>query len=230
MLNTLDFIVLVIIGLCVLGGYRRGFILTVYGLVSFFLCIIFTMRLYPYMSRFLAQTALYEHIKEMVINSMGLQPFIQENAALQAADLINNLPLPAVFKEMLLTYNTPDMYTLLNVTRLEDYIGGFFANIAINIISMVLVFVLVWLLLRIIGGLLNIIGHLPIINTLNRIGGLAAGFVLGLFLVWLGLTLMSFLFATPANPQVYALLENSWISQWLYENNFMLNFITNINI
>jgi len=90
------------------------------------------------------------------------------------------------------------------------------------------VFVLVWLALRFVGGLLNIIGHLPIINTLNHIGGLAAGFVLGMIIVYALLTAMSFLFATPAFPQVNTMLEESWIAQWLFNNNWMLDFAAQV--
>jgi uncharacterized membrane protein required for colicin V production len=212
-------------GMCVYAGYRRGLILTLFRLVSFFLSIFFTMRFYPYMSRFLAQTALYVRIKEMVVNSMGLGNFLQTHTANQAAELIDGLPLPAALKELLLNNNTPDMYELLNVRTVEEYIGGFFAHMAVNIISMLLLFVLVWMLLRMVGGVLNVIGRLPVIRTFNRIGGLAAGFALGIVVVWLGLTVMSLLFTTPATAQANLLLQNSLAAQWLFNNNWMLHFI-----
>jgi hypothetical protein len=157
---------------------------------------------------------------------MGLRDFFQEHTTRQTTELIQDLPLPGALRDLLLTNNTPDIYELLSVQTVEEYIGGFIANMAINIMSMVLVFILVWLLLRIVGNILNIIGRLPVINTLNRLGGLGVGFVLGMLVVWLGLTIVGVLFATPANPQVNEWLDGSMIARWLYENNWFLGFVT----
>jgi uncharacterized membrane protein required for colicin V production len=227
-LNILDLIIVAVIGLCVFAGYRKGLLYTLFRLVSFFAAIFLANRLYPYMSRFLMQTALYDTLKDAVIRSMGLGSFVQEHTLRQSTDLINNLPLPAALRDILLSNNTPDMYAFLNVHRVEDYVGGFFANMVFNVISMVLVFLLILLALKLLGGLLNFINYIPIIGGINRIGGLLFGFALGVVLVWVGLTLTTLLFATPANPRVYELVQGSLAARWLFENNWMLGLVTGI--
>jgi uncharacterized membrane protein required for colicin V production len=228
MINALDLVIIVIILLCVYAGYKKGLILTLFRLVSFFVTIYLANRLYPYVSRYLMQTALYDNLRDWVIRSMGLGSFVREHTARQSAEVINSLPLPGVLKELLLSNNTPDMYDFLHVQTVEEYVGGFFANMALNILSLLVVFMLVWVLLQLIGNLLNIINHLPVIGSLNRAGGLAMGFVLGIIISWIGLTLMSLLFATPANPWLYDWVQGSWAAGWLYNNNWMLPLVTGV--
>jgi uncharacterized membrane protein required for colicin V production len=220
-----DGIILIIIAACVIAGYAKGLIRTLYRLVSFFAAIFLASRLYPYVSRLLMQTNLYDTLQNAVIDAMGLQPFVHEHVSGQAEQLIATLPLPEMIKNLLNTYNTPEMFEFLNVRTMEEYIGGFFANIMINIISMILVFFVVTILLSIVGSLLDIVGRLPVINTLNRLGGLAAGLVMGVIFVWAGLALVNLLFATPAYPAIYEGVQGSRVAHWFFENNWMILFV-----
>jgi uncharacterized membrane protein required for colicin V production len=213
---------LAVVALCMLIGYKRGLLLTIFGLVSFFLAIFLTRLIYPYVSRFLLQTPLYGHLKQSITDAMGLEPFLQQHTEEQAATVIQALPLPASLKELLQANNTPDMYQLLNVQAVEEYIGGFFASLAINVIAMAVVFILVLVLLRVVGLLLKVIGRFPIIKPLNRIGGLAAGLALGGVMSYITLTILSLLMAITANPQIYALLHHSGVARWLFANNWMI--------
>jgi uncharacterized membrane protein required for colicin V production len=227
-LNLLDIIVLAIIGVCVFTGYKRGLLKTVYSLASFFIAIFLTGWLYPYVSRFLRGTPLYGFLKDTAVNSMGLRAFLEEHTARTQSDLINNLPLPSIIRDALAAHNTPDVYEMLNVQTVEGYIGGYFANIALNVISMAAVFILVWFLMRLAGNVLNIIGRLPIISTFNRVGGLAAGLLLGMLIVWIGFAVMNLLLINMSYPEISNLLETSSVARWLYENNWLTSIVTQL--
>ena len=268
-MNVIDIIILAVMGLCVFIGYRRGLIQTVFRLLSFFISILLTSGLYPYVSQFLRGTPIYDMLKAAVINSLGLDHFLQvQTAPLQtgleavvgnlplptglagvagnlplpaggleavASDLptgldavVGNLPLPDMLKNSLVSNNLPDIYKLLNVSTIEEYIGGYIANIALNAISAVTVFVLVYLLMRLLGGTLNIIGKLPVIRTFNRAGGAAAGLLAGLLLVWGGLALVNVLLVGPSFAAVTEGLDGSLIAGWLYENNFFMGMLTKV--
>lgn len=230
-MNILDLVVLAIIGLCAFTGYRRGLIMTVFRLVSFFISILLANRLYPYVSQWLRKTPLYGALSDMVINSLGLRAFFETQTANTQAEmlsLLESLPLPDVLRGALLNYNTPDIYELLNVRTMEEYVGGYFANIALNILSMIAVFILVWLLMRVLGSALNIIGRLPVIKTFNRAGGLAAGFVMGLLLVWVGFMLINLLFVNSSYPGLVEQLNTSLFARWLYENNWLTGMVTKV--
>ena len=225
-MNILDLIIIGVIALCALNGFRRGLIKTVFRFISFFAAIFLAGRLYPLISRILRETPLYASLTEAVKNSLGLQSFFRDSAQMSQAELFNNLPFPQGLLDMLTKNNNFDMYELLRVSTVEDYIGGFFANIILNIIAMAAVFFAVLIIMSIIGGVLDIVGKLPVINTFNRAGGLAAGLLIGTAVTWLLLAAASLLFATPANEGINQLVEGSLIAKKMFDGQFLLNWVS----
>jgi len=210
-MNSLDIGILVLLGLCALAGYRRGLIRTVYRLVSFVVAMFLSYRLYPYVARFLRDTALFNAIQSRVSTEMNLEGFFVDYTGARHAEIINSLPLPAFLRDLLYSFNTPDMYAILRVHTLEDYISGFFANIVMNGIAIVAVFIVVLLILSVVGAVLDVVSMLPVIYSLNRIGGLAIGVVMGIGIVWLSIVVVTILISTGTPPEVQDLLDNSFI-------------------
>lgn len=227
-MNVIDISILVIMALCALGGYRQGLIRTVYRLASFFVALFIAHRLYPYAARFLRDTVIFVNIRDGIARAMNLEVVFNQHTTARGAELIDMLPLPNALRALLHTYNTPDMFALLQVATIEDYIAGFFANMVINALAVLLVFMIAMVALAIIGSALDIVGMLPVIRTLNRAGGLAVGLVMGAVLVWLGIVIMMLLFATGAHPDMYELMQGSVAVRWVFENQFILPVLTSI--
>jgi len=206
-MNALDIGIIAIVAIFAIVGYRKGLIRTVYRLVAFVAAIFVARWLYPYVARFLRGTTLFPTIQYGIANAMNIE---HEFSA------IDHLPLPYVLRSILHTNNTPDMFELLQVTTLEEYISGFFANMAINGMAIVGVFLLTWLALVIVGYALDIVSMLPVIRTLNNVGGLLFGVAISIIIVWLGLVVAA-LFAIGAHPQIFDLLEGSIIAQRLLQ-------------
>jgi len=215
-MNPLDIIILAIVALCAIAGYHKGLIRTVYRLVSFFVAIIVARHLYPYVARVLRQTELFPAIQGGIARAMNLEGFIADQTAARGGDLIDNLPLPGILQNLLHAYNTPNMFEILQAATVEEYISGFFANMAINGIAILAVFLLTILALTFIGYALDIVSRLPVIRTLNRIGGFVFGVAMSVVIIWLALVLVA-LFVVTANPMISEMVENSWIAQWLFE-------------
>jgi uncharacterized membrane protein required for colicin V production len=147
---------------------------------------------------------------------MDLETFVADQTAVQSAYLIDSLPLPLILQNMLHSNNTPNMFELLQVATLEEYIAGFFTNMAINGIAILAVFLLTLLALTFIGIALDIVAKLPVIRTLNRLGGLIFGLAMSAVIVWFALVIIA-LFVVSAHPMVSQMLEGSWITQRLFE-------------
>ena len=215
-MNPLDIIILAIVALCAIAGYHKGLIRTIYRLVSFVAAIIVARQLYPYVARMLRQTELFPTIQNGIARTMDLETFVADQTAVQSAYLIDSLPLPLILQNMLHSNNTPNMFELLQVATLEEYIAGFFANMAINGIAILAVFLLTLLALTFIGIALDIVAKLPVIRTLNRLGGLIFGLAMSAVIVWFALVIIA-LFVVSAHPMVSQMLEGSWITQRLFE-------------
>ena len=224
MVILLDVIVIGTLVLFMYLGYRRGLIRTVFSLASFALAIFLSIYLYPIVAEWLRATPVYTALKDYIIRTMGLDEVVYNHAT----GLIETLPLPEVLRNALMLNNTPDMFELLNVQTIEEYVAGFFAGMAINIIAMVLVFIIVRLILGFLASFLDIVGRLPVIRHFNRGGGLIVGILQGVIVIWIGLALMNLFFLDPTTPELVRLLEESLIAGWVYEHNPIMGILANI--
>jgi len=172
--------------------------------------------LFPYAARALRQTPLFASIQERVASAINLDGFFNNQVATYGAVLIDSLRLPPIFHSLLHSNNTPAMFELLRVSTMEEYITGFFANMAINAMSIIMVFVLTLIVLNIVSYGLNLFDKIPVIRTLNRIGGLIFGLVFGVLLVWIGVFVAAF-FIVSIDIEIMEFLDESVIVSWLLD-------------
>ena len=214
-MNVLDIIIIAIIALCVLAGYYKGLIRTIYRIVSFVIAAFVAFRLSPYVARLLRQTEVFPTLQAGISHFMNIETLFANALGPQAQEgIINSLPIPAVLQTLLLSHNTPDMFEILQVSTIEEYVAGFLANMLITGLAVLLVFVLAMIALAIIGSALNIVSNLPVINLVNSLGGAIFGFLTSSAAIWFCLIVAAF-FAS--NYTVYNLLEGSWVAQIVFD-------------
>ena len=95
----------------------------------------------------------------------------------------------------------------------------------INCIAYIVVFVIVIIILQIIVRAINLVSKLPVINTMNKLGGAIIGLIRGLIIVWIGLIAVTMLGSTRTGVQMYEQINNSKPLSYLYSNNVILNTI-----
>jgi len=223
-IQLLDVIIIVVLALFMYIGYRRGLIRTVFSLGSFVVAILLASYLYPIVAEWIRTTPVFTGLKDYIIRTMGFEDVVQ----VHAEEVIASLSLPDLLQRSLLEHNTPNIFELLNAHTIEEYIAGFFAGMAINIIAMVLVFIVVKLILGLLAGALDLVARLPVIKQFNRGGGLLLGLGQGIILIWLGLALINLFFLDPTTPELARLLEESLIAGWIYEHNPIMMMLANI--
>jgi len=224
---------IVILAFFAIIGYRRGLVHTVYRFLSFFAALFLAVRLHPYVSRFLRDSFVYDGIRDFIVGSDNFQAAFREYAptpgigeVIRERNVINALPVPVPLRDLLYDNNTPDVRNILRVGTLEEFVSGFLANIAINVISLLIVFILVLLVLNLIGSALHIVDKLPVISSVNRLGGLLIGAIIGVGVVWLGLVVVMVFVSTGGNETVYSLVQGSSVTSWLFENGWLLPRLT----
>jgi uncharacterized membrane protein required for colicin V production len=223
-----DIFILLVLSLFLYLGYRRGLLKMLFNLVSFVLSLFLAYLIYPFVSQWLRTTQLYSGLRDYIIRSMALDEFAQSNAHLSPAELFDRLPVPALLRNLLTANHTAETRRLLDVRTIEEYIGGYLAGIAVNILSLLLVFVIVWVLMKLISLALDLIGRLPAIKTLNRVGGLFLGALMGLLTVWILFAVLNFFFLNTDRPQWGEAMEASLFARFFYEYNPIMRMLSNI--
>ncbi len=146
---------------------------------------------------------------------------------IEQTKLIQSLPVPGSLRKILLNYNNSEGYRTLGASSFADYLIRFIANVIMNILAFLITMLLVNLIVRAILGALDIIARIPGIYLINRAGGLAAGLVQGVFVVWCIFLLVSLFSGTDIGMYLLDQIDSSIILKPLYQSNAFLKIITN---
>ncbi len=224
----LDIVVAAVILGCAAAAWRKGFIRAAFGLLPMLAALVGTHLVSPHVGRFLRSTFLFDSIAGSIQESMGLDAALQEGTAQSQTAVIEAMPLPDFLKEALLEHNNPVIYQLLDVDSLKEYIAGFLANVCVNILSVVLAFLLIYIAVTVVLNALHLFSRLPGLSFFNHLMGFLLGGVKGLLFVWLGLVVLTFFQCRAELAGVFAAMEMTHIANVLYENNILQQMILTI--
>ena len=224
----LDILALVLVVGTAVQAYRKGFVRAALNFLPMVAALAATRFLTPTVSELLRKTPFFDALTNTVGNGLHLENAIGDAAMQTQTDIIQSMHLPDFLKESLVENNNPVIYHLLDVESLQSYIAGFLANICINIISVLLVFVVVWLAVKFVLKALNLISKLPVLNSFNRACGFLVGLLKGLCVAWLICFVLTFFQCNSAFDFFFDALNLTHVALPLYENNILMYFILTI--
>lgn len=224
----LDAVVLAVILGCAVAAWRKGFIRAAFGFLPMLAALIGTHIASPYVGKFLRETALFDSLSGSIRDSMGLDAAIKEGTMQTQTEIIEAMPLPDFLKEALLENNNPVIYQLLDVDSLKEYIAGFLANVCLNILSVVLAFLLIYIAVTAVLHALHLFSKLPVLSFFNRFMGFLIGGMKGVFFVWLGFVVLTFFQCRADLEGLFLAMEKTYVANILYENNILQQFILTI--
>lgn len=232
-MNLLEIIVLLVIVLFVLGGFRKGFVRKLAAILSLAGSIVLVSLLLPYITQFLKeQTPVYPYIVEQCQNAVSSR--IGENVAQNIPDLrilpdevqtqvIQSLPLPEFLQDQLVKYNNNEGYLSLGVSTFQDYVINYVATAILNAVSFILAVLLVHIAIWFVTRLLDQLTHVPGIRLVNRLAGGALGLVQGLFVLCLFFLLLSVFEATSQGQAILQMVRESAVLSFIYETNLFMH-------
>ena len=166
--------------------------------------------------------------KKNVYEGLNLGTLLGEKAEQSQTALIDQMNMPDFLKSALLENNNSVIHSLFQTEKLQDYIASYFANICLNVISVVLAAVTLYIIMKLFLGALNIVSKLPVISTVNRMCGLAIGGAKGILIVWFAGIVLVFFYYNEVFQQFFALLEKSHVTAFLYHHNLLLMMVLKI--
>lgn len=216
----------------VLYGHYRGFLRLAVTMTALVLSLIVVHLAMPYVTGVLKEnTGIHRAIGEGLLHMAGIED--EEGEAklpAQQREAIERLKLPEQMKEALLENNNNEIYHILGVDAFLDYLGAYLANMVLNLIGSVLLFLIVFIAIRLLVKWLDLVAKLPILSGINQITGAVLGGLQGLLILWVvGLIVK----ACSAMPWAQAVLSQIDGSRWLgflYHNNiFNWLFVSILN-
>lgn len=193
-----DFLLIILVVICICIGYRRGLVKSAFGLGAFFVSLILSFLIYPYVKNYIGSTAIYDAVQGLVAS--GVQNYYPD-----AQSIPQNIQGFADYGQ----------------TALVNYIS----ELVINIISFVIVLIGIRIILTILEKTLGLIANLPVIGFFNKIGGAALGVIQSLLIAFIILAIVAAV-TSADNGRIYEeYISDSAIVKEMYDNNPLLELL-----
>lgn len=211
----LDIILILIIALCTLIGYKKGFVKVVIKLGTLILAVVLA---------FILQNSVAEFIGEKVGLKNNISIAIEETLVkFTNSDNMeeNRTDIPILEKTIKdinkATKDEKDEVIASWTDKIADFV--------VKGVSFIIIFLVVAITMGIIGLILNTVVQLPVLKTLNGVLGASMEFVLMIFRILILLAIISFLSPLEILTEVTKYINESCITRWLYENNIIVSII-----
>lgn len=231
--NLLLIGVLIFLALCILNGYRKGFLKIALSMAALVATIVIVAFLNPYVSKFLMEnTGLYETLHEstteFVAEIFETQVDIPINTRTDEVFAIDHLTLPKAIRERLIEDNNSVVYDALGVSEFEEYLSGYLACMILNAISFIGTLIIAGFLVKVVFVMADIIEKVPGIKGMNKLAGMLLGFLQGIVIIWIGCLVVTAFGATKTGQEILRMIQDSVILSFIYNNNCLLLLVGNI--
>lgn len=215
----------------ILYGHHKGFIRLTVSAAALMITLITVKYAQPYVMEWIKEdTNIYESVKESMTEGIGIDKIIEEteknNNGMQKDEktIIEELPIPEQMKMLLEENNHIEVYKKIGVEYFRDYVGGYLADLILKTTVFVILFFVVYLILRGVIIWLDLIAKLPVLSGINKIAGAILGGVQAMIFFWIACLVFTMLSRTGIGKTVLTQIGMStWLS-WIYDHN-MLSYL-----
>ena len=234
-MNILVVVILAVILLCVLAGYKNGFLKTAFSLVSWIVVLVICNVATPMVTQMLIEKTDIETTIQFVLDAKINEMMSNVMTETGLSDLPESLPEDMSFElpEELQAALPEELRNILAAgSQITDGISqdalvdtALIAEKVVGIISLLMVLVFSRVAIMVVNIVLGIASKLPLIGPLDKILGLACGAGKGLIWSWIVLTIVSVLALTGINTEWAAYISQSELLVWLQNNNMILKLL-----
>lgn len=199
-MNLLEIIVIITMVLCVVIGYCRGFLKTVYSIAAWIFILVCVSLITPYLTNFLE-----EHT--------GLKDSIQEKCADYMESISDSEELP--------------IGGLLAESGVYDELAGQMGHFMIEGISFFVVMLIIGVVTFSVSHTLSFVSKIPLIQGPDKILGAVFGGLKGLVFVWLMFYIISVSAVSEFGAKYMGYIDDSVLLTFLYDHNILVEMILN---
>ncbi len=233
-MNILDIIVLVILGLCVLFGFYRGFIQSVLNLGGGLLSFVGSFWLFPKLSDILsANTSLTRLISTYTDSQSLLGDLDLSNLTVNALSpqnisaIVQRAGLPDSISTLLSHNLEQQVFSPLGdlATTVGDYVNQTVLSVSINVLCFLLCFAICFIAMTILTNLLRAVFRFPVLKHLDWLAGGVFGLLTGILLCFVVFTILPLLESVVPLPEFRALVDESALAQVFENGNLMISIM-----
>ena len=211
-------------------GYRKGLIKIAFNLLSSIIAIVFVFVFCKPTTNFIME---HTQIPNSIESTIGEKvEIIVQNSIAQGESQVqgqvdNKVNNSADIMNILKIFVGDELGSILQQTS-NNIVQTLSHEITYKIISVLVffgLFAIIRLLLFILRGYLEWIAELPLIDIVNSAGGMIYGVISGIFLIYVGLAIISLLMPIYGNTAIVGAIQESIIGNRMFNHNILLGII-----
>lgn len=207
----MDLIIIAILVLSIIMGYKKGLINVVFNIFAFFIALIATIILYrPVSNIIINNTEIDDKIKSAIINNTTEEKQSEESSS--------NTGMQKYIEDAI--KNTADEAK----SQMIETVAKTVSIRAVEILTSIILFIVIRAVLIVLKVFTQAIANLPLIKQFNELGGVVYGIAKGLIIVYIILTIMYFVVSINGKGNISEAINNSYITKILYNNNIIVNY------
>ncbi|MBR3381427.1 MAG: hypothetical protein IKG85_00080 [Clostridia bacterium] len=228
-MNILDFAIIGILGLFVLGGLYKGFMHTALDVLCYMLCAVFGFVMMPIVSFRVVQN-------ESIFNAMlyyteGSENIYDVEYSKMNIDEISNTELEDIYSHSEVAFPMDERirenvssaaFESSNIRTLGDYFNQTMVLVTINIMVFLVMFIALRVLLAFGIGWWNYASPLPVLKRLEIPAAIGTGLIHGILAVFLIFMVCPIILTVLPFDGISDLVQNSKLAHFFYYSNFLL--------
>lgn len=225
-MNNFSLVFIILFMLCVLISWKRGLFRSILSTAGIIASIIIAVFVAPYVSGFLHEnTDVDEKMAAVIEQKLGFDETKEAETRSAQVATVNALLLPERIKACIVDNNNSEIYSVLGVDGVYAYIAKAIAVLVLNAIVFLVLMLLskfiFFVMSRRMVGLLK----LPIIRSVDKVGGGCLGVVKGLIYTWLFFLILSIGSAWEWSANLIQQIDENPLLKLLYDNNLLLDVV-----
>ncbi len=215
-----DAIVILIVFIFGYTSMKRGFLKSSYNGVARFAAIILVLCFHTSFEGYLQHSFVGDTLRDKIYS--GVEKTVEENAAADAEEIIEEMNLPGFIKGMMATKVQDGEYENIkeNITQsISDMLFPF----AMQIISVIILYILIRVGLWLAFCALKLVFEMPILGGMNKLLGAVIGGINSLLCIYI-ISAIIMIFAPSEFLKTFeAGVDTTFIYQFFYYNNIITN-------
>ena len=228
-MNTVDIVILALLGISVLIGLYRGFIASVASLGSCVLSLVLTSWLNPKLVAWVQSNP--ELIRTLMsytdaTTRIGDQTLAQTSVASlntnAISEVLSRVNLPGPLNSLLQNNLQQQVFQSAGLTRVGDYVSQTIVSAVVNVLCFLACFLVCFVVLHIVLNFLKVVFRFPVLKQMNSLAGGIFGLIRGALLCFLAFALLPLIQTIVPIQGIGEMVEASTLAPFFNSNQLIL--------
>ncbi len=216
----IDLILLIIVILNAIIGYKKGLIKVAFNIFAFLIALITTLILVKPVSHLIIKnTTIDENIKNIIINNNELK---NDDQIIENTDEDNqqkNNIFIQKYIEKVITEKTNEAKN-----KAVEIVADNISMKAVELFVAIALYIIIRIIIMFLSFLSDTISQIPLIKQFNEFGGIIYGLLKSAVIIYLILTIIFIICSIKGNLFISDAIEESYITKFLYNNNIIVKY------